>query len=210
MKHTGEYLFSKDTKGSAVVEATILLPIICMVFAALILLSMYLPGRAVLQRATQYAAYGLAAEKSDSSIDFSASGYNFSSSYGNVYAEMFSNEIDSKEVLAVVKDFCDNAIIVNSDSVSVECGITNYIIYKEVYVTATQSIKSPVNLSFVGFPETIDLTVTSTAVVTNGDEFVRNMDIAADFITYLADKMGIDLSAAMGKIQKVMDYINGK
>ena len=40
----------------AVVEATILFPIIMMVFAGLVLLSVYLPTRTILQRGTQYAA----------------------------------------------------------------------------------------------------------------------------------------------------------
>ena len=39
--------FWKDTRGYAVVEATILFPIILMSFAGLVLLSMYLPTRAV-------------------------------------------------------------------------------------------------------------------------------------------------------------------
>lgn len=210
MKRTDKKYLMRDTKGSAVVEATILLPIIIMVFAGLFLLSMYLPGRAVLQRATQYAATGMATAKSDSSISFSSSGYSPGSNYENVYASMFSTDINSDEVLSIVKSFCDNSLIVSGDNISVECGVTNYVIYKEVYVTATQSLKSPVNLSFVGFPDTINLTVTSTAVVQNGDEFVRNMDIAADFINYLADKAGIDLSEAMKKIQSVMNFINNK
>lgn len=43
----------RDDRGDAVVEATILFPIIIMIFAGLVLLSMYLPTRANLQRATQ-------------------------------------------------------------------------------------------------------------------------------------------------------------
>ena len=55
----------RDDKGDAVVEATILFPIIIMIFAGLVLLSMYLPTRANLQRATQYAATAMATERSD-------------------------------------------------------------------------------------------------------------------------------------------------
>ena len=39
-----------NEEGYAVAEATILFPIILMTFAGLVLLSMYLPARAVLQR----------------------------------------------------------------------------------------------------------------------------------------------------------------
>ena len=50
----------RDTRGYAVVEATILFPIMMMIFAGLMLLAVYLPNRAVLQRATQYAATAMA------------------------------------------------------------------------------------------------------------------------------------------------------
>lgn len=206
MKRTVEK-FLKERSGSAVVEATILLPIIIMTFLVMFLLSVYLPSRAVLQRATQYAATGIATAKSDSTFSFNAGVYKETTNYDNVYAAMFA-KVDTSAAEAAVKEYCRTAVILNGEDIEVDCGVTNYLIYKEVYVTATQSIKSPIKLSFLGLPDTIDLTVTSMAVVQNGDEFVRTMDIAADFVDYLADKAGIDLSAAMQKVQDVMDFIN--
>lgn len=206
MKRTVEK-FLKERSGSAVVEATILLPIMIMIFAGLFLLSVYLPSRAVLQRATQHAATGIATAKSDSTYEFYGGTYKETTNYDNVYAAMFA-KVDTSAAETAVKEYCSKAVILNGDDIEVECGVTNYLIYKEVYVTATQSIKSPVNLSLVGFPETLDLTVTSMAVIQNGDEFVRTMDLTADFVDYLADKAGIDLSAAMQKIHDVMDFIN--
>ena len=55
----------RDARGDAVVEATILFPIIMMIFAGLVLLALYLPTRANLQRATQLAATVLATQRSD-------------------------------------------------------------------------------------------------------------------------------------------------
>lgn len=206
MKRTVEK-FLKERSGSAVVEATILLPIIIMTFIVMFLLSVYLPSRAVLQRATQHAATGIATAKSDSTFHFTAGNYQETTSYDNVYAALFA-KIDTGAAEAAVKDYCRKAVILNGDDIEVDCGVTNYVIYKEVYVTATQSIKSPIKLSFLGLSDTINLTVTSMAVVQNGDEFVRTMDIAADFTNYLADKAGIDLSAAMQKVHDVMNFIN--
>ena len=57
----------------AVVEATILFPIIMMVFAGLFLLSVYLPTRTILQRGTQYAAEGIATARSDTWVAFETS-----------------------------------------------------------------------------------------------------------------------------------------
>ena len=74
---------------------------------------------------------------------------------------------------------------------SVECHIANYIVYKEVIATGRRDIKMPVNLSFIGFPEKLSITVSSTAVVQNGDEFVRNVDLAAEFAGYIGKKLGL-------------------
>ena len=61
-------------------------------------------------------------------------------------------------------------------------------------MTASKKITMPVDLSFVKFPKEIDITVSSTAVVLNGDEFVRNMDLAAEFVTYLEREYGLPFS----------------
>ncbi len=212
MKRHDIIFLNKNEDGSVIVEATILFPIMIMIFAGLVLLAMYLPGRAQLQRATQYVATGIATARSDSSVSFDENGYSWvggNSEFANVYTAMFSTDISSAEAKEIIVEYFDTGMIALGDGLSVECGVQNYIIYKEVYVTATKSIKSPVNLSFVGFPEVINMTVTSTAVVQNGDEFVRNMDIAVDFAKYLSEKTGIDLSGAMSKIQSVLDLMSG-
>ena len=69
--------FISDTSGDAVVEATVLFPIMIMIFAALVLLSIYLPARAVLQRATQFAATALANEASDTWLFFDESSMSY-------------------------------------------------------------------------------------------------------------------------------------
>ena len=50
----------EDTRGDAVVEAAMLFPIIILICAALVLLSIYMPLRAAMQRSTQYAATAIA------------------------------------------------------------------------------------------------------------------------------------------------------
>jgi len=67
----------------------------------------------------------------------------------------------------------------------------NKIFYKEIVVTASREYPMPVDLSFIGFPETITVTATSTAVVHNSCEFVRNIDIACDFAEFIIDKYGL-------------------
>ncbi len=196
--------FVKDTSGGAVVEATILFPIMIMIFAGLVLLSMYLPARAVLQQATQYAVTAIATEKSDTWLFYDEKNmkYYFKENKGeldNVYAAFIKSvSLDNKrdkdkveEIVINVEGNKVNTINTPSDDLEVKFGIINYVIYKEIIVTATRTIPSVVNLSFVGFPKEIPITVTSTSVVQNGDEFIRNIDIAVDFAKYMDGKYNI-------------------
>lgn len=191
--------FIKDTSGDAVVEATILFPVLIMIFAGLVLLSMYLPTRAVLQQATQYAATAIATEKSDTWIFFDENNMEYyfekdKSRLDNVYITLIKSILlndDKQKSKTIVENIENSKISTTSGDLKIEFGIINYIIYKEIIVTATRTIPSVVNLSFVGFPREIPITVTSIAVVQNGDEFVRNMDIAVDLTKYIDDKYNI-------------------
>ena len=199
--------FKKDTYGDAVVEATILFPIMIMIFAGLVLLSAYIPARAALQRATQYAATALATEHSDTWLfyDVGASKYyweNDKDLLGNVYAPMFSS-IDNVEGRAeeIVNNINSRSPGLKAGELLVEACVNDRIIYKEIAVTAKCTFTSPVDLSIVGFPREVDITVASTAVVQNGDEFVRNVDLALEFLGYISEKFGLsDIGDAIGSL----------
>lgn len=199
----------KNTNAYAVVEATILFPIIMMIFAGLVLLAMYLPTRAVLQRATQYAATALATEQSDTWLQFDEGDMEYSwinskSQLPNVYVALIGSFFKGDTVekaQTIVKKAENTGLVHRAGELTVECEIHNYVIYKEIMVTATRTLPMPVDLSFVKFPTEIPITVTSTAVVQNGDEFVRNIDVAADFLTYLDEKYNL-------QFDKLSEYIN--
>ena len=187
----------KDTTGDAVVEATILFPIMIMIFAALVLLAIYLPARAVLQRATQYAATAIATESSDTWLFFNEGSMSYyretsKKSLKNVYAELFTaiGSVQSKGE-AIVINVESQGISSKAGNLDVNSNIVNRIFYKEAVVTATREFPMPVDLSFIGFPQMIEVTATSSAVVQNGDEFVRNMDIANDFAEFISERYGL-------------------
>lgn len=198
------------------VEATILFPIIFMIFAGLMLMAMYLPTRALLQRATQYTATALATERSDTWLrcDPATGKYYWlkdREDLGTVYGAAFGalkgnnrNEADAAEQL--VKNLESKGLVEVSGDLEVEYGVLNYIVYKEIIVTATKTIKMPVDLTFVGLKNEIPITVSSTAVVQNGDEFVRNIDLAVDLVTDLSEKYGLD--ETFGKIGEFLNKFN--
>ena len=183
------------------VEATILFPIIIMVFAGLVLLAMYLPTRAALQQATQYAATAIATERSDTWLRHDPDSMTYywetdRSALGSVYGALLgaltgNNRDDADNAEQAVINMEANGVLELAGELSVEYGVVNYIVYKEIVVTVTRTIPMPVDLSFVGFPSEIPVTVTATAVVQNGDEFVRNMDLARDLTLFLAEKFNL-------------------
>jgi len=189
--------FIKDIAGDAVVEATILFPIMIMIFASLVLLAFYLPARAVLQRATQYAATAIATEYSDTWLYFDEESMSYKhktnrSELNNVYVDLFSGVGD-------VRQKSDDIVIyIESRGISSKAGKLSIagepydkILYKEIVVTATREFPMPVDLSFVGFPKTIEVIATSTVVVQNADEFVRNIDLADGFAEYIIEKYNL-------------------
>lgn len=202
--------FFEDTRGDAVVEATILFPIIMMIFAGLVLLAIYLPTRMTLQHTTQYAATALATEQSDTWLDFDTGSMKYQvlqnkADLPNVYAALLASFFMSDtedDAETIVRKMEGKSITSHSGNLVVECEVENYLVYKEIKVTATRTIPMPVDLSFVMFPKEIPITVSSTAVVLNGDEFVRNMDLAVELISYLDEKYNLhvgELTSSLGK-----------
>lgn len=186
-----------DTSGDAIVEAAILFPIMIMIFAALVLLAIYLPAQAVLQRATQYAATAIATENSDTWLFFDEGAMSYyrqtdKRQLSNVYVDLFtgSGDVQSKGE-AIVIELERNSISSKSGELRVESSIEDMIFYKEIVVTAVREYAIPVNLTFIGFPESISVTATSTVVVQNADEFIRSVDIASNFLDFIIDKYNL-------------------
>jgi hypothetical protein len=180
--------FFRDTRAMAAVEASILLPIMLMIFCGLALASMYLPIRVALQRATQIAATAIANENSDTWVIYNAANMEYEwgnrADLRNVYVSLFRNP-DVSKAEAIVRQAEERGISFRPGTLTVNARVSNHILYKEVAVTATRSIRmrdEGVNLSTVRFPGRIDITVTSTALVHNAEDFVRNVDLAVNFV----------------------------
>jgi len=199
----------KDTDGDALVEAAILFPVMIMIFAGLVLLAVYLPTRAALQRATQHAASAIATERSDTWLFVGQDSLDLywetqKDNLDNVYSALFASSVVAR-IKGIIIAIGTEAKGISSKSgeIDARCEVVNRIVYQEIVVTARREFTIPVNLSFIGFPEVIPITVTSTAVVQNGDEFVRNMDLAAEFLGYLSEKLELN-----GVADKIGSYWN--
>ena len=197
--------FLKNTRGDAVVEAVVLFPLMIMIFAALVLLAVYLPTRSALQRATQYAATAVATQWSDTWLFFDESTMSYywetdKNRLTNVYAALFSGDGNAHSMVeSIVTELEGRSISSNAGDLSINTQVVNSIFHREIVVTAVREFTVPVNLSIISFPETIPIAVTSTAVVHDGDEFVRNVDMAADFAEFITERFGLtDLAGSIG------------
>ena len=187
----------KNTSGDAVVEATILFPVMIMIFGALVLLSIYLPAQAALQRATQYAATAIATEHGDTWLFYNESDMAYfhetrREQLENVYVSFFKSagDIRAKAETIVINNE-KRSISSKAGELIVEGKVVNNIFFKEAVVTATRIYTMPVDLSFIGFPNSIPVTATSTAVIQNTDEFVRSIDAASDFVDFIVDRYNL-------------------
>ena len=203
----------RDSRGDAVVEAAMLFPIMILICAALVLLSIYMPLRAAMQRSTQYAATAIATERSDTWLRHEPDSLRYrwitdKRELGNVYASLIgalagNRRDDADNAETTVKNMEQQNILKPSSDLTVEYGVVNYIIYKEIVVTASRSVPVPLNLTMFGIPRRMELTVTSIAVVQNGDEFIRNMDLAVEIMDDL-----IDLSETFSGLTRICGKFN--
>jgi len=167
--------YAKDENGDAIVEAAILFPVMVMVFAGLVLLAMYLPARAALQRAAQHAATAIAAEKSGLWLRYNEN----SMQYEWVTAPDAAPIGDDEEKARKIIENAEKSGPLNPPGkLEVSFAEVDYGIYKEITVTASRTIPIPVNLSLIRFPENIEIKAVYTAAVQNAGEFIRAIDIA--------------------------------
>lgn len=208
--------FQHDCGGYAVVEATILFPIIIMIFYAMVMLAIYLPQRVILQEAVQAAATAIATEESDSYVSFDDNGnYVDGKEPENVYAAavesiLAPNSDAELKAASIVEHYAGRGVLSVPGGIQVTCESTDFIIYQEIMIRASQKIETPVNFSFIGFPTEIEIVQEARVVVQNGDEFVRNIDIAKDIMIWLDNKLGISQSlkesGALDKVSEVLDF----
>ena len=207
---------TRDNNGDAVVEAAILFPIMLMIFSALTLLAIYLPTHGALQRATQYAATALAAEGSDTWLFYNESSMSYEwetskSRLKNVYVSFFSevSDVDGRG-RQIVTEIEGRSLSSKAGVLEVDSYTRYRVLHKEIVVTATRSFTVPVDLSFIGFPQVIPVTATSSAVILDGDEFIRNVDIAVDFVKYAIEKLGLsDIFETINSFRETISKIFG-
>ena len=217
--------------GIAVVEAAFVFPLMFLLLFALVLLALYLPQRAALQRAVQYAANTVTTELSDTWVYYSAkeATYRRYGEYitvkerkGHWENSLFNQAIAGvhvgdriatlywREWLSYVDS---NDLGVKGDPFSYRYELINEGVFKKVILSAKRDFYVPVDLSFIGFPNPFPLVVSATVDAVNGDEFIRQIDFWMVTMGWLqsqypdADILG-DILDGSGIFDDINDFVN--
>lgn len=183
----------KSEKGTAIVEATILYPFCIIMVLALYYASIFVCQKANLQANLENALIYYKNVQSDTYVEAKTNmAYKkengtvaaVGSSYGEVRYEQpyrfIGMKFDKDNFKKFFHSMCGYMFFDNGSNVKVEASSKNYIVYKEIKATATQTVKPAIRLSMVGASDSLTITCTSSVVVTNGDDFIRNVDFAID------------------------------
>jgi len=201
--------FLKDNNALAVVEATILFPVIIMIFIAFIHLAVYLPTSIAVHRSTVKAAAIVSAHCSDLGyiydVENDIAGVNYEKLRSeNVYVSMlFRRYNDETDVgLEILEKYIEEAFFAGTGtnlSVSIESNDKQ----KYVLIQAEQTVKMPFNFPILPINNELPVKETMRVMIRNTDEFIRSMDIIYD----LTIKKSAKVTETLGDTSKIVDFI---
>ncbi len=226
----------KNENGAIMVEASIYMPLVlCTVMALLYLalfnmqeyLLMYEAQRAaaVVSREEAYLGYEKFGMGSDNEIDFSWGEDNIpSSDTVNSYYEAYHSNLRSlyRGIGRLFSDgprldyeskFSDVArestLIVLGNISSPKIEVDRGFLGTDVEVTITHSLPAPGVLKYLGYDKGTTIRVAAYNYSVNPSEFVRSVDLAADFVSYIMKKFGLadNYDKFWEKTNKVLDLI---
>ena len=179
-----------------------------------------MPVRGNVQRAAQYAASIIGIQESDTWITYDKEQlkqrWMEKSELPNVYVQLFGSLIETSRdrskkqetAEAVVTEILRNGILGNGGEVKeIKCEVKNYVIYKEVIVTVEYEVQLPFGIPLIGLSSHYLVTESATAIVDDGDGFVRNVDMLTDFVSYLDKKYNLKLNELSGCLNQVFDFM---
>lgn len=195
--------FHNDEGGLAIVEATILLPVCILMVVAIYYASIFMCQRANMQANLQNTLVFYKNVQSDMNVTVNSDVEAIysretdadtiaavASTYGDVkyyfpyrfFTSGYNNETKSKfsDCFYAISGYMffdsgDNIVFTGPE-------ITNYVIYKSIKATATQTVRPAVSLALIGLPDSFTITVSGTTVMTDADDLIRNIDFAVDIL----------------------------
>ena len=178
----------KKQDGNAIVEATIVFPVIIMIIIVLFYAALFLCQRANLQANLQTALIYYKNVETDTNVvvDQSGSasilnlhasrysGASLESPYRNFFMTTKGQEGNFKTLFNIISG---QMFFANVSDVNVEYETRNYIIYQDITATATQVVEIPVDFKLLGIDPKLTLATEARVVITDPDEFAHTTHV---------------------------------
>jgi hypothetical protein len=205
-----------EEKGLAIVEATLLLPFCMIMVIALYYVAIFMCQKANLQANLQNALIYYKNVESDTYVEASENmAYTTSngtvSAVGGSYGEteylfpyrFFGMKFQENRFVVFFRSMCGYMFFDTGSNVDVTAHVMNYVVYKEITATATQTVKPAISLSMVGAPDEMIISCTSSVVISDADDFIRNTDFVIDVVE--DTKIG---EVASSLVDKAVEFYN--
>lgn len=186
----------KKEQGDVVVEATIILPIaiFCVIF--LLYTSVFICQKALLQSALETSVVYFKNTLTDNYVSQNetvtyttgedsvvAQGNSYSADQPlNPYSKFFvgKKKLSQPEFETYFYSIAKNLLY--KENLVIDIDYSNYILFKEIRVTAEQVLEFPIDLSVIGISGDVNLSAAVRVAVVDHDELIRNTDYAIDIL----------------------------
>ena len=214
----------RNKKGDSIVEATILLPFCTIMILAMYFAAIYICQKANLQANLHNTLIYYKNTYSDTFItvsdnvsytqedgkDILSGIYQYDNSEIKNPYRFFGMKSPGDNFESIFKKMCGHMFFANpsGDNVIVNVSTTNYVVYQAMTVKVHQTITPAINLKMIGLDNKIDIDISDTVVISDGDDFIRNIDFVIDLIEQT--KLGKKAKELVGKAQGFYDNFKEK
>lgn len=188
--------FNKNESGLAVVEATILLPFCMIMVIAIYYAAIFMCQKANLQANLQnaliyyknvesdtYVTAGSQMDYSNDSGTVGAVGSNYSTPQELFPYRFFGMKFNRAGFESFFRSMCGYMFFDMGSNVCFTSDSDNFIVYKTISATATQSVQPAISLSMLGLSDSMEISVSGKVVVNDGDDLIRNVDFVIDIVS---------------------------
>ena len=207
--------FGRDSRGYVFVEATLLLPFCLLMIVALFYVALFMCQKANLQANLENTLIYYKNVDSDTYVtaksqmsyttagaEDSADGSSFEEPSIKFPYRFFlsanSRNIAEGNMESFFRSMCGHMFFQTESNVKFSAQEKNYVVYKVITASATQTVHSAVSFSAIGIPDTMTIAVSGKAVVSDGDEFIRDVDFVTDLMSDTA--LGQSVESGIAKV----------
>lgn len=193
--------FEDESGAAAIIEYTIVFPIVMAIICILIFTGFAMLDKAALESEVERTAlyvskvvadpnYEDITTRSAASNEIDSIAVGADSITTHPYRYLFGASADTGAAEQTARAQIMKSQLLHNDDVRVEVRV-NQGVFNKVTVTATEGFEMPTFLKSLNMPNLLTIEVTATQYVNEPAEFIRNADLAIDIVEDVGEKTGI-------------------